>query len=1027
MQGPSGSGVTSPVLIGRDAEASRIDRALSALAEGHGRVVVISGEAGIGKTRLIEEALTRSDERVRSLRCECLALGSSIPYLPFAELLRDLARQVPGPDLARIVGPARTELARFLPEVAAIVATRDQAAGADHGRGDEIERLRLYEAFLRVAERIAAERPTAFVIEDVQWIDRASLELLAFLAHGLTSSGHAALIVSVRPEEAEDKEPVLRLLAELGRSNTAERIELQPLSPESIRRLASTILGRQPDAAAGERIWSLSDGNPLFAEELLASWQRRGPSEALPPKLRDLLAARLAQVPADVLAVLRVAAAAGRSVDDRLLTRASGLDEGQVQRAVRSAAEDYILIRSDGPAGPGYRFHHEILRALVASQLLPGEARDIHAAYARALEEERPEHRSATEIASHWDAAGETARALSAHLVAAQAAVASFAFIEAHAHLERALVLWVDASDPESETGTSSEALLGQAASAAARAGAFPRAIELTRTLLARGHVLDPDARELARSSLRWYLWESGDLPGALAEAEAALAEPGGLPHHWRANALGHAAALLLYLQRTDEARVRALEALEAARIAGALEEQILAEGVLGWCLLLEGDPDAGVAAIRSTLAAARRVDDGALRGRYPVGSVLAYSHLAAALELVGRLDEAQAVAIEGAAAAAQQGVTRTFGSVLKASAARALYQLGRWDEAGSTIEDALGAGAVGAGRLLLLAVRGLLAVGRGQVAEAEVVLAEADALEDAATPLDAQRWLAAATAEAAIWRGEPEAALARLAFVVADPAAHVITTPGSRPTMLDASIPHLLALGARAWADVALAERAGGVEDGLAERAETQLLSSLRRAEKRRALAHAWAGDLAIVRAELERGHAADVATRVRRWATAVERTRDRPSMQAYARWRLAEATLARRSQRDTAAETIAAALATTRSLGALPLQQELLALAQRARIPLAEDGRAAEPDSDARPFGLTLREAEVLALVASGLSNQDIAERLFISPKTASVHVSNIYAKLGVESRVAAATVAHSLGLDALPDEGESRSTAS
>ncbi len=181
------------------------------------------------------------------LRCACLALGSSIPYLPFAELLRDLVRQVPGPTLTRIVGPARTELARFLPEVATIVDARGQPAGAAGGRGDEIERLRLYEAFLRVAERIAAEQPTAFVVEDVQWIDRASLELLAFLAHGLTVSGQAMLIVSVRPEEVEDREPVLRLLAELGRSNTAERIELEPLSAESI---PSTRL-RHPGPAAG--------------------------------------------------------------------------------------------------------------------------------------------------------------------------------------------------------------------------------------------------------------------------------------------------------------------------------------------------------------------------------------------------------------------------------------------------------------------------------------------------------------------------------------------------------------------------------------------------------------------------------------------------------------------------------------------------------------------------------------------------------------------------------------------------------
>ncbi|MEA2025445.1 MAG: AAA family ATPase, partial [Chloroflexota bacterium] len=521
-----GSSVTSPVMIGRDAESARLGEALASLAEGQGHLVTISGEAGIGKTRLIDEALKGTDGAVRALRAECLALGSGIPYLPFAEILRDLQRQVQPHTLTNIIGPVRTELARFLPEVAVMIDPDDRgAATGGRMRNDEIERLRLYEAFLRVADRIAADTPTVFVIEDVQWIDQASLELLAFLAHGLGQSGRSALIVSVRPEEVEDKERVLTLLAELGRGSTAERIELGPLSAESTRRVAAAILGEQPDHDLIEHIQSLSDGNPLFAEELLATWLRRGPGEALPPKLRDLLAARLVQVPDDVLEVLRVAAAAGRSIDDRLLARASDLEEEQVQRAVRHAVEDHILIRSDGPSGPGYRFRHEMLRSLVASQLLPDQARRIHAAYARALTEEPVERRSATEIANHWDAAGETSRALAAHVEAGHAAVATFAFVQAHDHYERALELWETVEDAEAVTREPRTELLGDAASAAARAGDFERAIELTRLLMAQRDGLDVEAFELARSSLQWYLWESGDLEGALTETEAVVAE----------------------------------------------------------------------------------------------------------------------------------------------------------------------------------------------------------------------------------------------------------------------------------------------------------------------------------------------------------------------------------------------------------------------------------------------------------------------------------------------------------------------
>ncbi len=361
---------------------------------------------------------------------------------------------------------------------------------------------------------------------------------------------------------------------------------------------------------------------------------------------------------------------------------------------------------------------------------------------------------------------------------------------------------------------------------------------------------------------------------------------------------------------------------------------------------------------MRRTLEAARKTEGGALEGRYPVGSALALSQLAVALELVGRLEEAHSVAIDGIEVAARQGVTRTFGAVLEASAVRALYLLGRWDEAVVTVERALEAGAVGSGRISLLAMGALLAVGRGHDTEAEALLAEAETLVDPATSLDAQRWLIAAMAERAIWRGDPAAALTRMAFVVTDPDARVVAAPGTRPAMLDASIPYLLAIGARAWADLALEERAAGSEAGLSALAETQLRAAMRRAEKRRALADAWAGDLALARAELERGHAADVATRVRRWGAAVDLVIERPYQRAYARWRLAEARLARREGRASAAESIAAALATTESLGAAPLRSELMGLAQRARVAVAVDGQTVIAAEAGRPYGLTARE---------------------------------------------------------------------
>ncbi len=1017
MSGPAGGYATSPVMFGREAESARVDDVLRALLDGRSGLVIISGEAGIGKTRLIEEALARVEGDLRVLRGACLSLGSNVPYLPFAEILRDLASQLPAHQLAHLVGPARADLARFLPELA--TGADDERTAAESrpvsAAGGELERLRLYEAFLRVTERIAANQPTVVVVEDVQWIDRASLELLAFLAHGVRQQEHATLVVSVRPEEIEDKDAVIMLLAELGRTPGAERIELGPLSTAVTQRIAAAMLDGPLDEGLAEHIARLSDGNPLFAEELLLTWRRRGPDAPLPPKLRDLMAARLTHVPDDLVAVLRVAAAAGRAIDDRLLTRASGLDEAQVLRAVRAAVDDYILVRGDGPAQSGYRFRHEILRAQVAAQLLPAESRRIHAAYAEALAEEPPERRSSAELAYHWDSAGEPERALSAHVEAGHAAVAAFAFEPAAGHYRRALELWDEVDDASSLASWSREELTSAAASAAARAGDFGHAVELIRALLAGRTASSDEDLQLARSSLRWYLWEAGALEEALEEAEAAVGDAT-TPDRWRANALSHAAGLLLYLQRNDEAAVRAGEAVDLALAVGADEERIMAEALLGWCRLLDGDIEAGLDGLRRTIEGAQAAE-AALEGRYPVGSALAHAHLAAALEMVGHLQEAVEVAGRGAATAAGHGVSRTFGSVLEAGAARALYRLARWNEARATAESALDAGAVGAGRISLLACLASLHVACGRPAEAESIITVAEGLISDRTPLDARRWLTAAAVEHALWSGDPAGALARLALAQAEAEDAPVGGPGARPAILDASVPHLLALGARACADLALAVRAAGEEPGMAQLARARVEASIGRAEARGALAEVWGAELALARAELARGD--DPGTRVAAWQTACARVTDEPYSAAYAGWRLAEALLARGEARKVAAEPLLRSLETATSLGAAPLAAELTALARRVRLPLPSldgDGEAADGPAE-RAFGLTGREVEVLALLAQGLANQEIAERLFISPKTASVHVSNIYGKLGVDSRVAAATMAHELGLDRSP----------
>ena len=695
----------SPVVVGRDAELAILGRAIAEMGSGPPRVVIIGGEAGIGKTRLLDEAIARTHGAIRVVRGHGLAFGSDIPYLPFAEMLRGLVREEPA-EAADLLGPARPELARLMPELSTERVDRRALLARPVGDG-RFERLRLFEALLRTAERIALATPTLFAIDDLQWVDAASLELLAFLAHNVRA-GSALLVLTVRSEALEAAGPALRLVSDLERQDTVDRIELGPLGSEATRRQVGAIVGDRGSATLAMRIQALSDGNPFFTEELLFAMRTGGATEvAISPRLRDLLGVRLARLSGDCLAVIRVAAAAGRSVDTPLLVRVSSMRRVDVERAIRDAVDEQILVRSLDDAAPGYRFRHEITRTMVESRLLPDEAARLHGRYAHALGAETDSRPDPAVMAYHWDAAGDARRALTAHVEAGLAAEAGYAFAEALVHLERAIALWTAVDDPEAQVGLPRD-VVASTPLALRRGLATTSAPSSSRgRCIASGPQAHSDSYEVARSSLRWYLWESGQQEAALAEAREAVASSGG-PGRWRANALAHLAGLELRERRIKPAMAHATDALSLARGAGAIEEEILAGGVLGWCLVHEGRLDDGIDGIRGALMAAYELQEDrrepptseqADRARFPIGIVIAHVQLAAALELVGRLEEAHEIAVAGATASVDQGVERTYGSALRSSAGRALYLLGRWDEAEATLEAALERGAIGSGR----------------------------------------------------------------------------------------------------------------------------------------------------------------------------------------------------------------------------------------------------------------------------------------------------------------------------------------
>jgi ATP/maltotriose-dependent transcriptional regulator MalT len=373
-----------------------------------------------------------------------------------------------------------------------------------------------------------------------------------------------------------------------------------------------------------------------------------------------------------------------------------------------------------------------------------------------------------------------------------------------------------------------------------------------------------------------------------------------------------------------------------------------------------------------------------------------------------GRLHEAATVALDGIQQARRLGLARHFQPILTGKATQALLALGRWDQAEQVSREGLEASPSGPAYVALPLARAALELGRGDLDVAQARLQTVWRLLPAPIA-DAQRAgpLFGGLAELALWRGD----LDQARQLVAEAVPLVAANPRYAAP--------IYALGVRIEADraeLARARRHGEavLDDGTA----AALLDRLDQGAQDPA---------ATGLPELAAWHTLGLAERTRQqgtpdpaaWAAAVaawERL-GQPYRAAYAGFRQAEALLAS-GDRDSATEVLGHAAEVTGRLGARPLDGEIQALARRARLDLAPPAGATAPAADApapaAQLGLTPREVEVLALVAAGRSNRQIAQALFISPKTASVHVSNILAKLGVAGRVEAAAVAHRLGLD-------------
>ena len=990
--------LVSPVFIGRVEELGALLAALQRARAGESGFAVIGGEAGVGKTRLLEEFGQRaSAAAVRVLSGQCVELGvEGLSFAPLVDALRTLVRSTAQPELNRLLGPARRELSRLLPDL--------DPDPAEQPVGTVTAPSVLLELVLGVVQRLAAAQPLLLIIEDLHWADQSTLDLVAYLVRALRDAC-VLIVVTYRSDEIHRRHLLRPLLTSWERVRAVHRFELLRFGRSEVAAQLEAIQGATVTPGLVDLVFERSEGNAFLVEEILSLAQSGGDAMSLPPSLRDVLLARVDRLSEPARHVLQLAAVAGRSVPHRLLLAVAQNDEGRLLEAVRESVENQVLVVDE--AAPGYTFRHALGREAVYEDMLPGERGRIHAAYGHALSE-RPElggdpMSSLAAQAHHWYVALDLPRALAASIAAAGQAAAAYAPAEAVRHLERALQIWPQVADAETITGLDTVEVLRLAAEACFHAGAIDRAMSLlNRALGELGTAPDNSVRRALLLDLQALCFHGlGREAQSTAALQGALAQlPENPPSTAFVSILASLATAHMRLGDMAEAADAASRVITSALEVSARAQEAEARITLGVAQTYLGRVGLGLGELRTGLALAleSNVTEVALRG---------YINLSDVLEMLGRHEEAAVAAADGMALAGQVGLTRTFGAFLAGNLAEPWFRLGRWADADRVALDALSSQPEGVFAATLLEVRGQLAALSGRYDEAETLAAHARGLVADVTDAQFGPGLTFTQAKIAMARGDLGAAERLLATALSG-AGEPVEALLARYTW---PLVWLASLVASAQLQHSRDRRMPIPEPALAALA-TQLAASLSATTAPNRMYRA------LVAAEQGRiANRLDVGS----WTAAVRagRAAGEPYLLAYALLGLASDLLAS-SSRPEAVHALQEAAALAEDLGAKPLSADIDALARRGRVELAVPNSVGPPSQQHQPpadtdgltrFGITAREREVLDLLTEGLTNSQIGSRLFISPKTVSVHVSNLLAKLGVSGRTEAASLTNRL----------------
>jgi DNA-binding CsgD family transcriptional regulator/Tfp pilus assembly protein PilF len=965
----------TPHIIGRQPQLLALAEHLAAARLGAGRLVLISGDAGGGKTRLLREF--QAQAAAPSLEGYCYDEEPAVPYGPWLQILGRLVRAAGAAAVREQAGPWLSDLSRLLPELAG----PETSTSLDPD--PQMQKRRLFEAIYHLIQPAPGEDVRIVALEDIHWADPTSQELLRYLARAIE---HDPILVvcTYRSDELHRRHPLNTLIAYLTRERLYHEVRLAPLSRPETATLLKALLARPLPDDLIDRLYERTEGNPFFLEEIVKALRDQDQLEHLlaapatdlssldmPMTVKASILGRTRTLDELTLDVLRDAAVIGRRFTFDTLLGVTGASEAELLRVLEITIQQH-LVDEEGD-DDAYRFRHELIREALYDDLLGRERRIKHRAVLRVLEEQSAQAPDSlvSQLAYHSLQARDLGKAASYARQAGDVAFQMYAYREAVAQYETALE-WADSADLRWRADLCYK--LAEAATPLGDSRVTRRrwleAKDLYAQLGATRQVADT-LRRLGRVA-----WDLGEVEAAFAQTHEAIKmleqEP---PGQELVMAYSGLSQLHMLSTHGEETIAWGEKALALALELGIEELTAHPLNNIGVALIELGDPERGIASLERSMLLAKQAG-------LTADVVRAYHNLSGQLMHLGEIDRAAAMMRQGLEYMRQTGWAAD--GVLLMHLAWIELERGHWPEGDALLDQALARRSslapmslayAGIHKAEILFRQGRLPAARERLEQILQTQDGADYIAGTVWTLLAQVYHAAGQLDQSV--------------EAMDRALEIWRQRGS--TCLD-----LLKIGVSLGTYID-----AGQPDRIAE-----LMAALRSnaAASTSPLNQAKIDDLEGLLALHEQRWAA--AARHFAAAAAVWQRLQFPFHEALSRRGWAESRL---------------------GLGDPPYAAEVKRELERARQLFAGLGAAGElaateallappPARSLRVnqgVELTPREREVMALLARGLSNRAIAEALVISPKTAEIHVSNILGKLSLSSRAQVAAYALEHGL--------------